>query len=300
MARLGGGALRLLAAGVWRLSPGGAGSLGTFLGRVMLMLTPHRRRVARQNISFALPEKSEEERERILRQCYENIGKSLVEFLRLPYLWQKGSLDEVISLEGEEHLRAALKKGRGVILLTAHYGNWELVGARLTASGYPLNVIARHQRDSGTTQLVNGVREAAGMRVLAARRADSSEILRRLRQNEIVGLLADQNAGRKGLFVDFFGRPASTHAGAALFALRSRAAVVPVFGLRNEDGTHTARLLPEVELVRTGRMREDVEANTARFSRIIEEQIRARPGLWFWLHERWRTRPRRQEKSDGN
>ncbi len=291
VARLGGVALRAMTAGVRWLTPGQAGRLGAALGRTMFVCTPHRRRIAFRNLSFALQEKGREERTRILRDCYDNIGRSLVEFMRLPSVSKKDAIHELISLEGEEHLRAALAKKRGVLLLTAHYGNWELVGAKLAASGYPLNVLARHQRDTGATRLVNSLRETAGMRVIPARKVDAAQILRCLKRGEIVGFLADQNAGRKGIFVDFFGRAASTHPGIALFALRTKAPVVPVFGLRNSDNRHVALLLPEVKLIETGNMREDVAANTAAFTRLIEQQIRLRPELWFWLHDRWRTRP---------
>jgi len=288
---LGGLALRGLAVLAPRLSCKGASRLGAVLGWVMLICSHHRNRIALRNLSFAFKEKDGEERKRILRKCCENVGKSLVEFLRLPPLGGNGEIHELVSLEGEQHLRTALGKGRGVILLTAHYGNWELVGAKLAACGYPLNVLARPQRDERTTRLMNRIREAAGMRVLTSRNASSGEILQCLRKGEIVGFLNDQNAGRKGVFVDFFGRPASTPGGAALFALRTKAAVVPMFALRNENDTHVALLLPEVEIIQTGNLRRDVAANTALFTRLIEEQIRTRPELWFWLHDRWRARP---------
>jgi len=288
-ARLGGILLRGLARIAGRLSRRQAEQLGRVLARVLFLFTPYRRGIAWRNLCFAFREKDVAELRRILWECYENFGRCLVEFLRLPKLRKEGEIHELVSLEGEEHLRRALARGRGVVLLTAHYGNWEMVGAKLAACGYPLNVLARQQRDAVTTRLVDGIRQSCGMRVLAARNGDSRVILACLRRGEIVGFLADQNAGRRGIFVDFFGRAASTFAGAALFALRTKAAVVPVFGLRNRDNTHTARLLPEVELIQTGSVRRDVEANTAAFTRLIEHQIRSRPGLWFWLHDRWRT-----------
>jgi KDO2-lipid IV(A) lauroyltransferase len=108
--------------------------------------------------------------------------------------------------------------------------------------------------------------------------------------------LIDQNAAHEGIFVEFFGRLASTHAGAALFAIRTGAPVVPVFGIRHEDNTHTALILPEVEVIRTGNLKADIMANTEAFTRLVEQQIRARPEMWFWLHDRWKSRPKGEEK----
>ncbi len=296
VARLGGMALRGLARVAGWFSQGQAGRLGSALGRLIFIFTPHRRGIAWRNLTFAFPDRSEEELRRILRRCYENLGLCLVEFLRLPAVGRNRGIHELVALEGEEHLRRAVAKGRGVILLTAHYGNWELVGAKLAASGFPLNVLAREQRDGSTTSLVNGIREQAGMRVLGTRDNETSRVLGCLRRGEIVGFLVDQNAGRDGMFVDFFGRLASTHAGAAFFALRAGAAVVPVFGLRGAGNTHIARLLPEVEIIRSGNLREDMKTNTAAFTHLLEEQIRACPEMWFWLHDRWKARPPQEKR----
>jgi len=296
VARLGGFALRGMAWLAHRLPSAQANRFGKNLGRLLFYCTPNRRHIALNNLSQAFPGKSKVELFRVLHDCYSNLGLCIVEFLRLPALKKYEKVAEVITLEGEEHLRSALAKGRGVILLTAHFGNWELVGAGLAAAGYTLNVLARHQKDKATTSLVDSIRETAGMRVLPARSGDASRILRCLRRGEIIGFLIDQNAAREGIFVDFFGRLASTHAGAALFAIRTRAPVIPIFGIRHKDNTHTALILPEVEVIRTGNLKEDIRANTAAFTRLVEQQIRARPEMWFWLHDRWKSRPKTEKE----
>jgi len=290
ISRVGGLALRGLAWYAQRLTRESAGRLGASVGRLALRCTPHRRGIALRNISFAL-QKSDEESRAILAACYINLGKCLVEFLRLPTLIRSNELLHLVSAEGEEHLKAALARGKGVVLLTGHFGNWELMGARLVAMGYRVNVLARHQNDKGTTSFVDGLRATAGMRVISARHGIVNPALGCLRRGEIVVFLVDQNADREGIFVDFFGRLASTHAGAAFFALRTGAAVIPAFGVRNPDDTHSGHFLPEMELIRTGRLRKDIEVNTAAFTRIVEAQIRLRPDMWFWLHDRWRARP---------
>jgi KDO2-lipid IV(A) lauroyltransferase len=277
-----------------RLSPRRAQQLGGLLGRLLFCLVPKRRAISWKNLQIAFPEKSEAERRQILRGSAENVGKSLVEFLRLPKLWESGDLLRLVRLDGEENLRAALAKGRGVIILTAHFGNWEYSGAAIISRGYAMNVIARQQRDNHTTRLINGIRETVGMKVLEARNADSSRILQCLRRNEIVAILVDQHAGKNGLFVDFFGRPASTHRGAALFALRAHSPVIPMVQYRENDDTHVTQLGEEIALARTGEIRKDIADYTARFTKFVEEQVRLRPETWLWMHDRWRSAPPRE------
>jgi Kdo2-lipid IVA lauroyltransferase/acyltransferase len=289
--RLGGRALYGLMAIAGLLPPRPAQQLGVALGRLLFFIVPKRRAIAEKNLLVAFPEKSEAERRRILRRSAENVGKSLVEFLRLPKLCRQGAISRLVRLEGKENLRAALAKGRGVIMITAHFGNWEYTGAKLAEAGFPITVLARQQRDSNTTRLINGIRQQVGMEVLEARNADSNQILKCLRENKIVAILIDQHAGQGGLFVDFFGRPASTHRGAALFALRARAPVIPLVQYREKDNTHVSYLAPELALLRTGTVREDIDANTALFTKFVEEQIRARPETWLWMHDRWRSAP---------
>ena len=165
-----------------------------------------------------------------------------------------------------------------------------MVGARIAAEGYPLNVIARAQRDDRLTEYIRRTREVTGMRVLH-REQSVRQSLRALRGNELVGILLDQNAGDDGVFVDFFGQPASTAPGAAAFALRTGAAVVPTFGWRKPDDSHVAEIGPALPLVETGDREKDILANTARYTKVIEERIREHPEQWFWLHKRWKSRP---------
>ncbi|MCJ7752738.1 MAG: lysophospholipid acyltransferase family protein, partial [Armatimonadetes bacterium] len=150
--------------------------------------------------------------------------------------------------------------------------------------------IARAQRDTDITDYVRRTREMLGMKVLH-RRAAVRGSLRALRNNELLGILLDQNAGDDGVFVDFFGHLASTASGAAAFALKTGAAVLPTFGVRKPDGTHAVEVSEPVPLVNTGDRERDIRENTARYTKIIEDQIRTHPEQWFWLHKRWKARP---------
>ncbi len=264
--------------------------LGAAVGTLMRRISPRHYRIVLTNLRLAF---GEEKREAELRQlaieCYRHLGKCLIEFIRLPAMSSE-EIKRVVRIQGRQHLDAALAAGKGVILLTGHLGNWEMVGARIAAAGYPLNVIARAQRDDTLTQYILRTREVVGMHVLHQEVAVRRSLLA-LRQNQLVGILLDQNAGDEGLFVDFFGRLASTAAGAAAFALRTGAAVLPTVGWRNPDDTHTAAIGEAVPLIRTGDRDQDLLVNTARYTKLIEQAIRQHPAQWFWLHKRWKSRP---------
>lgn len=269
----------------WRLSY----ALADALGLALYHLVPRFRRIPNGNLRLAFgASRSEAALQRLARRSLQNSCRTLVEFLKLPVL-TPADLDRMVELEGTEHLDAALAHGRGAILLTAHYGNWEFLGARLITAGYPLSVIARDQDDEGITRLVNEARQGKGMRVL--RRSEVREALKCLRRNEVLGILADQNTAVGGVFVDFFGKPAATAPGPALLALRTGAAVVPVFIRRESPGRHRAAIQPPLRLVHTGNRETDVVAHTALMTKVIEHQVAQWPEEWLWLHQRWKKRP---------
>lgn len=288
--RLGNAAVLWMARRWQRLPERLARRIGCALGAAMRTISPRHARIVMTNLRLAFGgEKTEEELTAIAKACYRHLGLCLVEFIRLPGM----SREEIVSLaelRGREYIDAGLREGRGVILLTGHVGNWEISGCRIAAEGYPINVIARAQRDTDITEYVRRTREALGMRVLHRSVAVRGS-LRALRDNELLGVLMDQNAGDDGVFVDFFGHLASTAPGAAAFALRTGAAVVPTFGQRKPDGRHVVELGEPVPLINTGDRERDIHENTARYTNIIEDWIRAHPEQWFWLHKRWKARP---------
>ena len=288
--RAGNAALLWMARRYHRVPEGVGHRMGARIGLAMRRISPRHWRIVMANLRLAFgDEKGEEELAEIGRECYRHLGKCLVEFFRMPAMSAE-EMRRAAEFRGTEHLDAALAEGRGVILLTGHLGNWEMVGVRIAAEGYPLNVIARAQRDDRLTEYIRRTREVTGMRVLH-RDQSVRQSLRALRRNELVGVLLDQNAGDDGVFVDFFGRSASTAPGAAAFALRTGAVVVPTFGWRKPDDSHVVEIGEAVPLVKTGDRQKDILANTARYTKVIEEQIRAHPEQWFWLHKRWKSRP---------
>jgi len=268
------------------------------MGALVMVISPRHRRIVMTNLGLAFPEKSELERRVIARRFYHLLLRGLLEFLRMPAT----SEQEIIAgnkLQGKHYIDDALARGGGVVLITAHYGNWETMGARLALAGYrPLNVIARNQRDQEVTELLTGLRKHGGLRIIP-RDGAIRECVARMRDNEVLGMLIDQNAGEHGVFVDFFGKLASTAAGAAVLAQRTQAAIIPIFCVRRPDGAQVGEIGPPVEVQRTDDPQADIIANTARFTKVVEEAIRRHPDHWFWIHQRWKARPPWEREGGG-
>jgi KDO2-lipid IV(A) lauroyltransferase len=288
--RLGNAVLLYMAKHLQRIPEARGHRWGAALGAFTRRISPRHYRIVLANLRLAFgAERSEAELHALARACYGHLGQCLMEFIRLSALNQE-QVRQVATLEGVEHVEAALARGKGVIMITAHIGNWEMSGARLAAEGFPVVAIARAQRDSTLSEYILRTREATGMKIYHRESAVKASLLA-LKRNEIVCMLMDQNAGDDGVFVDFFGHPASTAAGAAVFALRTEATVLPGFGYRRPDNTHLIVADPPVPLIRTGDHKRDVYENTARYTKIIEEKVRAHPEQYFWLHKRWKSRP---------
>jgi KDO2-lipid IV(A) lauroyltransferase len=247
-----------------------------------------RRRLMERNLRRALPDASDEEIRRIARLSVVNICKTMAELVKMR--WMTGDeVKELITLEGREHLDAALAKGKGVLLITAHYGNWELCGGLLAVLGYPMNVIARDASQDYTRDLVNDARRSKGVKVFG--RWDARELLRALKNGECVAILPDQHAAEAAVRVTFLGRPADTATGPITFARRTGAAIVPGFTERLPDDHFVVRLLPEFTPVDTGDRDADLLTNVQRLNDVIGEHILQHPEQWLWLHNRWKADP---------
>jgi KDO2-lipid IV(A) lauroyltransferase len=265
--------------------------VGRRLGDLAYWLLPGRRRVARQNLERALgTELGPADLDRACRESFRHLGMTLVEagaFLARP---PAESLARV-EVEGLERLRQAAGRGRGVLLLTAHYGNWELLAAAHAVTGHPLSVVARPLDSSLLDRVATRLRERGGAEVIGKRHALRS-IREALRAGRMVGILLDQNASRReGVFVPFFGEPASTSRSLALLALTSGAPVLPVFIERQAGGRHRVRVGEPIPPPATGDRRRDVLAFTEAFAAAVEARIRLAPEQWLWMHRRWKTRP---------
>ena len=279
------GVLRLLPER-WALTLGGA--LGWFAGAVVRV----RRDVTDANLARSFPTRDQRWRDQIALASYRNLGREGV----ASFLFAGESPERVIERtpnpSGGEPLREALSSGRGAILLTGHLGNWELAGAAVAARGVPLAAVAVRQANRLFDDDLMRNRARLGISVI--RRGDAPlDVIRTLRAGRVVGLVADQNVRRGGLFVDFLGTPASTARGPALLALRAN---VPLFlgtcvALAGEPGRYRCEL-EEITCERTGDLHEDVRRLTAAHVAALAERVRRNPGHYFWQHRRWRTVPR--------
>jgi KDO2-lipid IV(A) lauroyltransferase len=266
-------------------------ALGRGIGRIAYTFGGRLRRTGERNLELALRDLSDDERARILRGCFQNLGRLLGEFSHLERATPE-SLRDRIECEGLENLEAARAAGRGVILFTGHLGAWELSSFALSAFGYPMSFLARRIDNPKVEQIVEKTRTRFGNRSIDKRSA-ARPTLRTLRAGGTVGILVDLNTHpHEAIFVDFFGIPASTTSGLATLALRTGAAVLPVFIPWDEKRQRfVLRVDPPLEIERTGDEAEDVRRLTALFTSIIESYVRRFPQQWLWIHRRWNTRP---------
>ncbi|OIP90201.1 MAG: hypothetical protein AUK26_10010 [Syntrophaceae bacterium CG2_30_58_14] len=263
-----------------------------FIGvsRMFHLLIPRQRLIATHNLRRAFPEKSEGEILRIVQGVYRNMGIVAAEFFDIPRL-TKENIAAQVETEGLENCWKALEKGQGLLLFSAHFGNWELEAAAAALLIKPAVVIYRPLDSPLLDHLVLRVRSATGNIPLAKEHA-MRPMLRALKQNGILGILIDQNVDwYEGVFVDYFGRPACTTDGLALLALHTEAPVLPAYMVRLPDGRYRLVFGPEVEVIRTGDRDADILANTQRFTKVIEQIVRRYPDQWLWVHQRWKTQP---------
>lgn len=239
---------------------------------------------------MAMPELTPEDRRAIVESVFRGLGRLLGEFSQFPKIDSR-NISDVVEYDGFEHYKRAADRGRGVLLLTGHVGAWELCAFAHGAYGHPLSFLVRPLDNPLLNRLITRYRELSGNRTIDKNRA-VKPVLNILKSGGEVGLLVDVNTFEdQGVFCDFFGIPACSTTGLAVFALRSGAPVVPGFLIWDESlKKHRLCFRPEVPVIRTGDFKEEVRINTARFTAVIEECIRLYPDQWLWIHKRWQTR----------
>jgi KDO2-lipid IV(A) lauroyltransferase len=281
-------ALRLIVPPVRALPLPLARMIGRALGGVTYRLLGRYRRVALKNLQLVFGDTtSVHGRVRMARGVFRHFGEMAVEFVKMPQL-NRADVDRLVTVKGEENLRAALAMGKGTLLVTGHLGNWEMMGRWLTTHGYGLNVVARDARDPMTTKLMSDTREGNGATVLY-RGNSARAVLQCLRRNEIVAILPDQNAA--DVFVPFFGHPTGTVDGPAVIHLKTGAPILFSWCTRTVDNRFQIEFEPPEAAVTTG----DRVADAARVMTLVnarlERQIRRNPMQWLWLHDRWKASP---------
>jgi KDO2-lipid IV(A) lauroyltransferase len=261
--------------------------MGRQLGRLGYYLDWEHRKVALENLQIAFgQERSQEELHIVAKKTFQNLGMMVIEFFRIPRI-DVEHLKTKLVVEGLDKVMELLEKKRGVLLLLSHFGNWELMGVMSKVIGNPIMVIAKPMKNRYVDQFIAGIRQAAGLEVIPPEKA-SRKVIRALSENRLVGILIDQRAKRsEGVWADFFGRKAPTTPGLAVLALKTGAPVLPVFMIRDGFQRHRILIKKQLELIRTGNVKKDVEGNTELLNHTLEAMIRQYPEQWFWVHRRW-------------
>ena len=264
---------------------------GARLGGWAMNFDRPNRPIALKNLEIAFPEMTPAGRLNILRKMYRNWGRVLAEWTHLPEL-SRANIERVVIIEGKEIWDEAARRsnGHGLFALTAHFGNFELLPIAASIYGYRLAIVHRALRNPLVDAAVTAERVRYGNRIIA-RKAGGREIMRMLRQNWMIALALDLDV-RKGVFVDFFGMPASTSDGIARISIAAGAPVVPAFMVREGDTIHhKIKVLPAFYPEKTRNREAAVREYTQLYTNTLEQMIREHPDHWNWIHRRWKTRP---------
>ncbi len=260
------------------------------IAKVGYTLARKQRKIALESLTMAFgQDKSPREIEIIARDCFTFMAKSVAEVLFL--LERFALLKERIRIVGKENLDSALSKGKGVILVSGHFGNFPLMLGRLALEGYHTASIMRPMRDRRVEKIFLAKRERLDIETIYSqpRKACVEDCLRSLRNNKLLFIPIDQNFGTGGVFVDFFGKKAATATGPVVLAQRTKAAIVPCFIIRQKDDTHKIILEPPLILEEGRDAHETIMINIQRLTSIIESYIRRYPAEWGWIHRRWKS-----------
>ena len=255
--------------------------LGIRIARFGYYLLSLRKKDSLKNIATAFPEKSDSEQNMILKKTYSFFAKSFMQFLSLPKSYRYANID----VEGQELLDGALEKGHGIILATGHFGKWEIMSAWLGYSGYPCVAVAQRQKNRGADIFFREFREITGMRIIY-RKSSLKNMYRILKENKILILASDQDAKQRGVFVNFFNKPASTPKGVARFHLETGSDIFFISCYVEQNGKHKLQIQPVVPEGES-----TVKSITQAFTTLLEKKVREFPEQYFWFHRRWKTMP---------
>lgn len=266
--------------------------LGDALGILWFDIFRIRRRTSLENLKLCFPDWSEAERVRVARASVCSLGRSFIEFFRIPALSSSSEYRELwkshFHIEGVEHLNAALKKGKGVFLLTAHIGSGDWATAGLALNGIQLHIISKEFKLQWLNNFWFETRSNLGSKFIPDR-GSSLTILKQLKKNSIIVFMLDQFMGPPiGIKTKFFGHETGTPLGLALLTSRSEAAVVPIYTYRRPDGSTSVVFEPEIAFVASEDREESLQKMTQAYCDRIETWVRVYPEQWMWVHRRWK------------
>ncbi len=271
--------------------------LGRGFGGLVFNLAGGERRKTLESLHTAYPDWGDKEAINLAQASWRNLGQNLFEVVH----WTGWDLEKIVSqiarVEGWENLEKALQRGKGAFLVTAHLGNWELLGGYL-GTRHKASAVAQQLYDPRFDELINRFRvEKLGAAAMIKRGMALRGILEALKDQQVILALCDQDTGQDGIFVPFFDKPAWTQSGVARIAQKTGAALVPAFVVRGADGRFELHAEKEVEVPRSGDKEKDVVESICRITQVIEQYVRAYPDQWVWMHQRWKTRPPDEKKT---
>ncbi len=262
--------------------------IAVLLGKLAYKILASRRRIASDNLRRAFGQtKSDAEYEMIIKNVFINISRTTVEFARQPVFSRAEILKMIPESSGREHIDEALEKGHGLIFISAHVGNWELLGGWLTANGYPTDFLVGQQHNPYVDRLFDDFRAAFGVGRFQVGVA-ARHVLKSLRDNRVVAMVSDQHSASGGVVVDFFGRPASTPVGPAAFSIKTGSPVVLGVLIRRGYKRHRAIISRLIYPPDSGDNEKDTVWMTQQYTSLLEEIVRQYPDQWMWTHRRWK------------
>ena len=265
---------------------------GAAFGRLAQKFGGKLNRVGRRNLAIALPDANESQQNEILRGCFESLGRQLGLVSHFKN-FKPEVLRSLLEIEGREHFDRAQATGKGILFFTAHFGSWEIFNlVPFAFANSQMNILVRRIDNPLVENFVESLRTAFGGKTID-KKTSARTMFRLLQNGELLGVMADLNVQeREGVFVDFFGLPASTMTGLAKLALRTEAVVLPAFAIwQPEKQKYLLKLESPIEYEKTGDDVRDVRELTQNATRTVEKYVRAFPEQWMWIHKRWNTRP---------
>lgn len=268
---------------------------------IAFQLTIRQRRIAEESMDIAFgDELTSQEKKFLIKKCFKNFGMGMTEMLY--FMAHPECVDKNVIVEGLQYLDDALKEGKGVIAVTAHYGNFPLMMLAIAKFGYDVSSIIRPARDKELAEYLLKKKKEHGVHAIYAipRKQCVSNSIKVLRNNGVLFIPIDQNFGSGGgVYVEFFGQRAATATGPVVFARRTEATILPMFIRRKEDGTHLVVIEPPVKIEERSSEDETVQHNMSQITQLIEKYIRKYPHEWAWMHRRWKTQPADKKSATG-
>ena len=278
-------ALKMLISFLHLFSVNTAKKIGFFLADVAFIFVPIRKKHIIDSLTKSFPNKSEQEIKKIAKDVYKQFVCTVVEIIFVSKMTDE-QIKDIVNFENIYLIEQALKKGKGGVIMSAHFGNWEMLALSF-AKRYPLSVIVAKQENPYFDKVINGIRSTRGYKTIYKEFAPLG-VLKALKRNEFVAILADQHAGVQGVYTPFFYREVSTPKGPAVFALRAKCPLYTGFCARQPNGRYVVTF-EEIALPNTGDDERNIEIVMTEYNRILQRHVEENPSFWFWFHRRWKS-----------